>query len=72
MSNRRWLLLIASVCLTACASAPVEPWERGRLASVEMQWEPDPLKSAMREHTRFSKEGSSGRLGNAGGGCGCN
>ncbi len=72
MSDRRWLLLIASLCLTACASAPVEPWERGRLASLEMQWEPDPLKSAMREHTRFSKEGSSGRLGNAGGGCGCN
>ncbi len=71
MRNRLGLLLLATM-LGGCASTPVQPWERGRLAAWEMQWDPDPLKTALKEHTHFSKEGSSGRVGAAGGGCGCN
>jgi hypothetical protein len=37
-----------------------------------MRWDPDALQSAMADHTHFSKEGSSGHIGAAGGGCGCN
>jgi len=37
-----------------------------------MRWDPDPLQAAMGNHTHFSKEGSSGEIGAAGGGCGCN
>lgn len=69
----RGLLLLALLAtLTGCASTEVKAWERGRLARWDMQWEPDPLKAALREHTHGSKEGSSGRVGAAGGGCGCN
>lgn len=63
-----WMMLF----LGGCATAEVQPWERGRLARWDMQWEPDTMKTALREHTHFSKEGSNGRVGSAGGGCGCN
>lgn len=65
-------VLLAALLLGACASTPVQPWERGRLARWDMRFDPDPLKSTLKDHTRFSKEGSSGRVGSAGGGCGCN
>jgi len=64
------LILFAS--LGACATTPVQPWERGRLARWDMRWDPDPLQAAMNDHTHFSKEGSNGHIGAAGGGCGCN
>lgn len=64
------LLLVG--LLGACASTPVPAWERGRLARWDMQWEPDGLKAALKTHTRTSKEGTAGRVGAAGGGCGCN
>ena len=66
-------LLSATLLLGACATtSTVQPWERGRLARWDMQWQPDALESAMAEQVNFSKEGTSGRLGAAGGGCGCN
>lgn len=64
--------LIGSVLLGGCAMTPVQPWERGQLARWDMRWDPDPLQAAVANHTRFSKEGSSGEIGAAGGGCGCN
>jgi len=68
----RALLLIAVVLLAGCATQPVQPWERGRLARWDMRWDPDPLQAAMTQHTYFSKEGTAGEIGAAGGGCGCN
>jgi hypothetical protein len=69
----RWLMLSATLLLSACATTTtVQPWERGRLARWDMQWTPDGLEGAMAEQVSFAKEGSSGRLGAAGGGCGCN
>ncbi|MEP6938634.1 MAG: DUF4266 domain-containing protein [Rudaea sp.] len=62
--------LVAS--LAACAAQPVQPWQRGHLARWDMRWDPDATQAALAEHTHFSKEGSSGRVGAAGGGCGCN
>jgi len=64
--------LIVAVLLGGCATTPVQPWERGRLARWDMRWDPDPLQAAMADHTHFSKEGSNGHVGAAGGGCGCN
>lgn len=52
--------------------ANVQAWEKQHLAEKEMAWNPDPLETSMREHTYFSKEGSSGGGSAAGGGCGCN
>lgn len=68
----RNLLLLFAATLTGCAAAPVQPWERGRLARWDMRWDPDPLKAAIDGHTYFSKEGTTGTIGAAGGGCGCN
>jgi hypothetical protein len=64
--------VMLAVMLGGCASTPVQPWERGRLARWDMRWDADPLQAAMDGHTHFSKEGSDGHIGAAGGGCGCN
>ena len=63
------LVLLLSL-LGACA--PVQPWERGHLAQANMALSADPLRDAMDEHVYNSKEASSGGIGAAGGGCGCN
>jgi hypothetical protein len=64
--------LLGALLLGGCATTPVQPWERGRLARSDMRWDPDSLQAAMSDHTHFSKEGSNGHIGAAGGGCGCN
>ena len=51
MRTERLLVLalgIATLC--GCAMHPVQPWERGRLARWDMQWDPDPLQKAQDEH----------------------
>lgn len=69
----RWPLMLGTIALLAgCATTPVQPWERGRLAHWDMRWDADPLQAAMSNHSYFSKEGTSGEIGAAGGGCGCN
>lgn len=69
----RWPLILGAIALLAgCATTPVQPWERGRLARWDMRWDADPLQAAMGNHSYFSKEGTSGEIGAAGGGCGCN
>lgn len=67
------LLIAIALLLNACATTTkVEPWERGRLARWDMQWQPDALEGALADQVTASKEGTSGNLGTAGGGCGCN
>ncbi len=50
----------------------VQPWERDLLSKPEMQWTPDPIEAARRNHIFFSKESSLGGGASGGGGCGCN
>jgi hypothetical protein len=50
----------------------VKPWERDLLAEPGMEIDPDVVVTALDEHIYFSKEASTGGLGTAGGGCGCN
>lgn len=69
--DRRWLAALGALLL-ATACAPVQPWERGRLAQPHMALDADPLLSAMNEHVYTAKEAASGGAGPAGGGCGCN
>lgn len=71
-SQRLIIVLIVLGVLAGCAMTKVEPWQRARLARWDMRWDPDPAQTAMRQHTYFSKEGSNGSVGAAGGGCGCN
>jgi hypothetical protein len=76
MKFRHWsvdlrvLLALAALAATACA--PVQPWEKGRLARPGMALDHDPLLTAMDDHVYSSKEAASGGVGPAGGGCGCN
>jgi hypothetical protein len=65
-------ILLGALFLSGCATTPVQPWERGRLARWDMRWDADALQAAMDAHTHFSKEGIDGHIGAAGGGCGCN
>ena len=69
-SRRIVVLCLALPLLASCAT--VEPWQRERLARWDMALEPDPLEAQQRDHVYFSKEGTAGRVGAAGGGCGCN
>lgn len=66
------LLLLAMTLLSGCSSMGVEPWERALLAEPGMAIDPHPIQTALNEHIFFSKEASTGGLGTAGGGCGCN
>jgi len=68
--SKPFLVLLLMCLLGACA--PVQPWERGHLAQANMALSADPLRDAMDEHVYNSKEASSGGIGAAGGGCGCN
>ncbi len=75
MKNRNAAISILLLCLLAlggCANLGVQPWERELLAAPGMQIDPDPIETALNEHIFFSKEASTGGLGTAGGGCGCN
>jgi hypothetical protein len=73
MVLKKVVFLIPFTLLPAgCTSLGVEPWERNILAKPEMQLMADPVSSGLDDHLYFSKEGSSGGRGFAGGGCGCN
>ena len=66
------LALAAPLLLGGCSGIGVKPWQRATLAEPGMQIDPDMLVTALDEHIYFSKEASTGGLGAAGGGCGCN
>jgi hypothetical protein len=65
-------VFLASLVFALGACAPVQPWERGRLAQPVMALAADPLQESMDAHVYDSKEAASGGIGAAGGGCGCN
>jgi hypothetical protein len=73
MIKRKLVFLpMCLICLSACSSLGVEPWERNVLAKDEMALDADALDLSLDDHIYFSKEGTSGGRGFAGGGCGCN
>lgn len=65
-------ILLWAVVLGACESLGVESWERDILAQPAMQFQARDLELTTDDHFYFSKEGTSGGRGFAGGGCGCN
>ena len=67
----KWIVITTCLLLSGCSLPAVQAWERGNLAKEEMEWSPDPMQSALRDHVYTSKEGSSGGIGASGGGCGC-
>ena len=68
------LIMIATAVFvtSGCSSLGVQPWERDLLAKEEMSLSAGGLDLALDDHIYFSKEGTSGGRGFAGGGCGCN
>jgi len=58
--------------LSGCSTLGVQPWERDLLAKDEMSLSAGAIDLALDDHIYFSKEGTSGGRGFAGGGCGCN
>lgn len=69
---RHTVLFIAVCGTSACSSLGVEPWQRGTLAKSEMSLSGESVDMSLDDHIYFSKEGTSGGRGFAGGGCGCN
>jgi len=65
-------MLCVSITVFTSGCSSVEPWERGNLAKPEMQVSGDPVDELLMEQVFYSKEASSGGVGAAGGGCGCN
>ena len=63
---------LTAIGASGCANMGVKPWERDLLAEPGMEIDPDVVMTALDEHIYFSKEASTGGLGTAGGGCGCN
>ena len=61
-----------AAALTGCSSLGVAPWDRDLLAEDAMSLNGSALDLALDDHIYFSKEGTSGGRGFAGGGCGCN
>ncbi len=65
-------ILICLTILTGCESLGVETWQRDILAEPAMQFQSRDILLTTEDHFYFSKEGTSGGRGFAGGGCGCN
>lgn len=74
LNSRKAVLwsIAGSLLFALNACAPVQPWQRGRLAQPAMALDADPMLTAISQHVYDSKEASSGGIGAAGGGCGCN
>jgi hypothetical protein len=65
-------LLLCTLWFAGCATAPVQPWERGALARRDMTLDRDRLGRKYFMHLHDSKEAANGGEGVGGGGCGCN
>jgi hypothetical protein len=72
--NKILCFLATALLLMGCTSGnDVKPWEKESLAKPSMQFGGlHPEVKKFEQHIYFSKEGSRGGYGVAGGGCGCN
>ena len=68
----RLAIIAVMLSASACQSLGVEPWQRDVLSRPDMQFQARDLELTTDDHFYFSKEGTSGGRGFAGGGCGCN
>ena len=65
-------LAVAALALSGCSAMAVHPWDRDLMSEKKMRFAPLPIETAADDHIYFSKEGSTGGMDAAGGGCGCN
>jgi hypothetical protein len=65
-----YLMFVLCIALTGCVN--VAPWERGHLATPQMEVDPHPLQSEIQSHNYSSREAApSHKSSTGGGGCGC-
>ncbi len=68
-----FMLILITLLLGGCGITNVKAWEKGTLAKDTMKDSAgNTLFKKFESHVYFSKEGSKGGGGVAGGGCGCN
>ncbi len=67
-----WSVCMFGLLATLAACAPIQPYQRGRLARPDMQLDGNADLLAGQEHATDYREGSAGGFGGSGGGCGCN
>jgi len=67
------LMMLSVLLFGVCSIKDVQPWEKETLAKDTMKnGAGNTLMTKFENHIYFSKEGSKGGGGVAGGGCGCN
>lgn len=69
--RRLKLALVLALCATA-GCATVKPYEREYLSRPSMDLEREATEAKFYSHVLDAREGATGGLGTAGGGCGCN
>jgi len=67
-----FVLLCACGVVASTGCMRVKPWQRADLAREDMQFDPDPQRTALQSHIQFSKEATMPGTSAGGGGCGCN
>lgn len=66
-----WALVMLLGSLAGCATVPVKPWQRERLVDPIMAFRAQAREDARKLKTFEAREGSTGGIGGAGGGCAC-
>jgi Domain of unknown function (DUF4266) len=66
------VLLVMAGAGASAGCARVKPYEREFLSERVMDPSSEAPEDRFRQHWQFSREGSEGGFGAAGGGCGCN
>lgn len=64
-------LALASLSASGCATVPVRPWQRERLVDPIVAFRAEAREDARKLKTFEAREGSTGGIGGAGGGCAC-
>jgi len=64
-------LTLLALAATSCAHAPVAAWQRERLVDPIVAFRTEAREDARKLKTFEAREGSTGGIGGAGGGCAC-
>ena len=71
--KRTIVLLLVACTLAACATTPVQPWQKRLLAQRAMRFDGgNPLEADFATQVATSREAARAGDGVGGGGCGCN
>ena len=65
------VLVLLAFALQGCATVPVRAWQRERLVDPIMAFRAEAREDARKLKTFEAREGSTGGIGGAGGGCAC-